>query len=216
MRGLRSRWTVVALVPAFFLAGFGIVAALTGGSDEPDSASESPQAGTAPEGAEVVTVIGGTDPGAREAGTGRTTTTGGGPSGGGEATTTGGNGGGGGAGTGGPPPAPPPGEIVVDYGRWEGIFELENPEIFPDFAQATLAAGLTYRGGVDCPVGLVRVKVWFFGEPGLVGTALWESAQSTGEGGEVTGREPLPLEAYGTISQEATSAAVRVLSVECL
>jgi hypothetical protein len=216
MRGLRSRWTVVALVPAFFLAGFGIVAALTGGSDEPDSASESPQAGTAPEGAEVVTIIGGTDPGATEAGTGRTTTTAAGPGGGGEATTTGGSQGGGGAGAGGPPPAPPPGEIVVDYGRWEGIFQLENPEIFPDFAQATLAAGLTYRGGVDCPVGLVRVKVWFFGEPGLVGTALWESAQSTGEGGEVTGREPLPFEAYGTISQEATSAAVRFLSVECL
>ena len=209
MRGLRSRWTVVALVPAFFLAGFGIVAALAGGSDEPDSASESAQAGTAPEGAEVVTVIGGT-------GTGRTTTAGAGPGGGGEATTTGGSRGGGGSGTGGPPPAPPPGEIVVDYGRWEGIFELENPEIFPDFAQATLAAGLTYRGGVDCSVGLVRVKVWFFGEPGLVGTALWESAQSTGEGGEVTGREPLPFEAYGTIEQEATSAAVRFLSVECL
>jgi len=32
MRRLRSRWTVVALVPVFFLAGFGIVSALVGGA----------------------------------------------------------------------------------------------------------------------------------------------------------------------------------------
>ena len=215
MRGLRSRWTVVALVPAFFLAGFGLVAALAGGSNEPDAASEPPQPGTAPGGAEVVTVIGETDPAGTPPGTGAATTTGSGfGASGGEATTTGGRGGGGAGG--GAPPAPPPGQIVVDYDRWEGIFELDGPELVPDFGQATLAAGLAYRGGVDCPVGLVRVKVWFFGEPGLVGTALWESAQSTGEGGEVTGREPLPFEAYGQIDQEATSAAVRFTAVECL
>ncbi|MGH3042910.1 MAG: hypothetical protein ACRDNG_14445 [Gaiellaceae bacterium] len=213
MRGLRSRWTVVALVPAFFLAGFGIVAALAGGSDEPDAVSGSPSAGSAPGGAEVVTVIGETDPAGTPAGTDVATTTGSSGAGGGGGTTGGGGDGGRG---GGRPPAPPPGEIAVDYGRWEGMFELESPEIVPDFGQATLAAGLAYMGGVDCPVGLVRVKVWFFGETGLVGTALWESAQSTGAGGEVTGREPVPFEAYGAIDQEATSAAVRFTAVECL
>jgi hypothetical protein len=210
MRGLRSRWTVVALVPAFFLAGFGIVAALAGGPNESDAASGPLPAGTEPGGTEVVTVIGETDPVGTPPGTGAATTTG---SGGGEAAGTGGRGGEAG---GGRPAAPPPGEIAVDYGRWEGIFELESPEIVPDFGQATLAAGFAYRGGLDCPVGLVRVKVWFFGEPGLVGTALWESVQSTGEGGEVTGREPLPFEAYGQIDQEATSAAVRFTAVECM
>lgn len=214
MRGLRSRWTVVALVPAFFLAGFGIVSALAGGSDEPDAGFGPRPAGTAPGGAEVVTVIGETDPAGTPPGPDAATTTGsGGASGGGEATGTGDRGGGAG---GGRPPAPPPGEIAVDYGRWEGIFDLESPEIVPDFGQATLAAGFAYRGGLDCPVGLVRVKVWFFGEPGLVGTALWESVQSTGEGGEVTGREPLPFEAYGQIDQQATSAAVRFTAVECV
>jgi hypothetical protein len=215
MRGLRSRWTVVALVPAFFLAGFGIVAALAGGPDEPDAASGPLPAGTAPGEAEAVTVIGETDSAGTPLGADPATTTeSGSASGVGEAATTGSRGGGGAGGR--PPPAPAPGEIAVDYGRWEGIFELESPEIVPDFGQATLAAGFAYRGGVDCPVGLVRVKVWFFGEPGLVGTALWESVQSTGDGGEITGREPLPFEAYGQIDQEATSAAVRFTAVECL
>ena len=49
MGWLRSRWTVVALVPAFFLAGFGIVAALAGGSDEPgpSAALDAPEAAEA-------------------------------------------------------------------------------------------------------------------------------------------------------------------------
>ena len=49
-----------------------------------------------------------------------------------------------------------------------------------------------------------------------VGTTLWESTQSTGDGAEVTGREPLVFEAIGTIDQAAESAVVRFLAVECL
>jgi hypothetical protein len=43
MSGLRSRWTVVALVPAFFLAGFGIVSELV---DSPDSEPSVPSGST--------------------------------------------------------------------------------------------------------------------------------------------------------------------------
>jgi hypothetical protein len=39
MRRLRSRWTVVALVPAFFLAGFGLVTALAGSDDAAPTAA---------------------------------------------------------------------------------------------------------------------------------------------------------------------------------
>jgi hypothetical protein len=106
--------------------------------------------------------------------------------------------------------------IEVDYGSWDGMFELESPEIIPDFAQATVSGGLRYYGGMDCVVGLVRVKVWLFGGGRHVGTTVWESTQSTGDGAEVSGREPIVFEAISTIDQEAVSAVVRFIAVECL
>jgi hypothetical protein len=214
MRVLRSRWTIVALVPAFFLAGFGIVAALGGGSDDPDpGAAELGSAGTEDQGA--VTVIGPADSQATTTDPGATTAPGDTTGGGATTTTTGNGGGGGGGGKG--PPAPPPGEIAVDYGQWDGMFALENTSILPDFGYASLLGELSYNGGVDCPVGLVRVKAWFYSERGTrVGTGEWESVQSTGDGGEVTGREPLPFELVTRTDEGPASAALRFTAVECL
>jgi hypothetical protein len=213
MDWLRSRWTVVALVPAFFLAGFGIVAGLAGGSDDP--ATGAAPGSTTGEGAgpATVTIIEGTASSETSSAPGSATSTGSEGGGGGTTTEDGGNG----DGTGGGPPAPPPGVIDVDYGRWDGIFELASPEIVPDFGIASVVGELRYRGGVDCPVGLVRVRTWFYDERGhLVGATVWESVQSTGEGAEVTGREPLPFEAYGQASETPASAAVRFTGVECV
>jgi hypothetical protein len=214
MGRLRSRWTVVALVPAFFLAGFGIVTALAGGSDDPAPSDAPGSTGSAADNAPIETVFEEavpTEPGDGNGETPGTTTTASGGSGG----TTSGNGDGGG--NGGAPPAPPPGTIAVDYGRWDGVFELSNPAIVPDFGVATVSGEFHYRGGVDCPVGLVRVRTWFYNEGGqVVGRTLWESRQSTGDGAEITGREPLPFEAYGQISEGPSSAALRFTAVECL
>ena len=70
---------------------------------------------------------------------------------------------------------------------------------------------------MDCPVGLVRVKAWLYSEGGTrVGTGVWESVQSTGDGGEVTGREPLPFELTTRIDEGPASAALRFTAVECL
>lgn len=213
MGWLRSRWTVVALVPAFFLAGFGIVSALAGGSDDPDPSAAPSSTSSQAAGEEIVTVIQETVPAEISAGAGSATTTGGGGGGGGTGggTTTddGGNGG--------APPAPPPGVIDIDYGRWDGIFEIASPEIVPDFGVASVLGELHYLGGVDCAVGLVRVRAWFYSAGGLrVGATVWESVQSTGDGGEVTGREPLPFEAYGQSAEAPASAALRFTAVECL
>lgn len=216
MGWLRSRWTVAALAPAFFLAGFGIVTALAGGSD--DSATDAAAGSRAGEGQgpATVTVIQGTDPTETSSAAGSPTSTGG----------EGGGGEGGGATTGrdgegdddgDSPPAPSAGVIDVDYGRWEGIFDLAGAEIVPDFGIASVVGELRYLGGVDCPVGLVRVRAWFYNEGSdLIGKTVWESMQSTGEGAEVTGREPLPFEAYGQASEAPASAALRFTAVECL
>ncbi|HXV34344.1 MAG TPA: hypothetical protein VD769_10070 [Gaiellaceae bacterium] len=218
MSWLRSRWTVVALVPAFFLAGFGIVSALAGGSDDSEPAAAPGSSTAEPGGPRVVTVYQETLP-ADTAGEGETegadpTTT----AGGGSTTGNGnGNGDGNGGGGGGAPPAPPPGVIEVDYGRWDGVFELANSAIVPEFGIASVVGELSYLGGVDCPVGLVRVRFWFYSERGQpVGRGVWESTQSTGDGGEVTGREPLPFEAYGPSSEAPGSAVLRFIAVECL
>lgn len=218
MSWLRSRWTVVALVPAFFLAGFGIVSALAGGSDSPEPSAVPGSSTGESDGPRVVTVYQETLPTdtAGEGGTGNadpsTTAYGGG-------STTGGNGNGNGNGGngGGAPPAPPPGAIEIDYGRWDGVFELANPTIVPEFGIASIVGELSYRGGVDCPVGLVRVRFWLYNERGqLVGRGVWNSTESTGDGAEVTGREPLPFEAYGQSSEAPSSAVLRFTAVECL
>ena len=202
MSWLRSRWTVVALVPAFFLAGFGIVSALADGSDDPDATGV--QGSTTPA-ADPATGV----PDGETAPAGPTSDAG--------SATTPGSGTAPRNGSGAAPPGPVPGAIEVDYGPWEGMFDLGNPSIVPEFGSASVVGELRYLGGVDCPVGLVRVRAWFYVKGGaLVGETVWESVQSTGEGGEVTGREPLPFEAIGQISELPASAALRFIAVECL
>lgn len=216
-RWLRSRWTVVALVPAFFLTGFALVAALGGGSEDPEPRAAAEEPGVSGQSTTVIaTTATGEAPTETSPAPSTTTTTG---AGGGTTTTTTtaqppttGGGGGGRV-----PSAPPPGEITIDYGRWEGMFEVEAMELVPDFALSTVVGELKYLGGVDCQVGLVVVKSWYFNASGeRVGTGLWESTFATGEGGEVTGREPLPFEAWGSVSEFAESAALRFTRVECL
>ena len=58
MRWLRSRWTVVALVPAFFLVGFGIVSSFAG-SDEPESSAQQPKgdSGSVPDATTTPTTV---------------------------------------------------------------------------------------------------------------------------------------------------------------
>lgn len=214
MRRLRSRWTVVALVPAFFLAGFGIVSALAGGSDDDPAPAAVQEQTTAGGKGEGVTIADTTTDGSATAtapttsavtSTGPTTT----GSTGDNNNNNGGNGGG-------RPPAPPRGTIAIDYGPWEGMFEIASPEIVPDFAMASVNGELRYFGGIDCQIHRMVVRGWFYSASGqFIGTALWESAYATGDGGEVTGREGLPFEAYGNVSELPESAALRFAKVEC-
>lgn len=213
MRRLRSRWTVVALVPAFFLAGFGIVSALAGGSDDDPAPAAVQEQTTAGGEGEGVTIAGTTTDGSATAtapATSASTSTAG-------PTTTGSNGdNNAGATGGGRPPAPPRGTIAIDYGPWEGMFEIASPEIVPDFGMASVNGELRYLGGVDCQIHRMVVRGWFYSASGqFIGTALWESAYATGPGGEVTGREGLPFEAFGNVSELPESAALRFAKVEC-
>ena len=215
MRKLRSRWTVVALVPAFFLAGFGIVSALAGGSDDDPAPAAVQEQTTAGGEGEGVTIADTTTDGSATAtapttsavtSTGPTTT---GSNGDNNNNNNGGNGGG-------RPPAPPRGTIAIDYGPWEGMFEIASPEIVPDFAMASVNGELRYFGGIDCQIHRMVVRGWFYSASGqFIGTALWESAYATGDGGEVTGRAGLPFEAYGNVSELPESAALRLAKVEC-
>jgi hypothetical protein len=211
---LRSRWTVVALVPAFFLAGFGIVAALAGGSDDPSPAAPAEQTDGAAGTGGTTTGSTGSVPTttAPAQGTISTTTATTAPA----TTSSNGGGNGNGNGAGNRPPAPPRGTIQIDYGQWNGVFEIADPEIVPDFGMAYVTGELRYFGGVDCQIHRMVVRGWFYNAKGqFVGPALWESAYATGEGGEVTGREGLPFEAYGTVSELPESAALRFVKVEC-
>ncbi len=216
MRRLRSRWTVVALVPACFLASFGLVTALAGGDEEAvpaaaDARTESAGASTAPALTDVsstTTVEGapGTDTATTDAEGQTTDTTGG------DGTTVGADG------TGKRAPAPPPGEIAVDYGRWEGMFEISGTEIVPDFGLATVTGEFRYLGGATCSqVGVVELRGRFYSPSGRpIGNGLWESIWVTGNGAEVPRREPLYLEFYGSVTEEAASARIRFTRVDCL
>lgn len=215
MRRLRSRWTVVALVPAFFLAGFGLVTALAGSDDAAPAA-----AGAEPNG------TGGSDaPTATGASTAADTAATTGQNGGAEAATTSTTGGEGSAtttpdadGNGNRAPAPPPGTIDVDYGRWEGLFELSDMEIVPEFGLATVTGEFRYLGGGECSqLGAVVLRGQFYSPSGQpIGKGLWESIWVTGDGAEVPQREPLYLEFYGAVPEAAESARIRFTRVDCL
>jgi hypothetical protein len=217
MRRLRSRWTVVALVPACFLASFGLVTALAGGDEEAvpaaaDARTESSEASTAPAITEVspTTTPEGV-PGADTATTGaegQTTDA----TGGDGTTTVGADGNGNGA------PAPRPGTIAVDYGRWKGMFEISGTEIVPDFGLATVTGEFRYLGGATCSqVGVVELRGRFYSPSGRpIGSGSWESIWVTGNGAEVPQREPLYLEFYGSVTEEAGSARIRFTRVDCL
>jgi hypothetical protein len=209
MRRLRSRWTVVALVPACFLASFGLVTALAGGSDDPAPKAAGVEAdGSGGSAASVSTVAGPTTtadsgPGIDTASTSTTD---------GESDTTTSAGGRETA------PAPPAGTIEVDYGRWEGVFEISETEIVPEFAIATVTGQLRYLGGGECSqVGAVELRGHFYSPGGQpIGKGAWESIWVTGEGAEVPQREPLFLEFYGEVSEAPESARIRFTRVDCL
>jgi hypothetical protein len=219
MRRLRSRWTVVALVPACFLASFGLVTALAGGDDEAvpaaaDARTESSGGSTVP----AVTEVNPTTTAEGAPGTDTATT---GAEGqttditGADGTTTvdaDGNRNRNGA------PAPPPGTIAVDYGRWEGMFEISGTEIVPDFGLATVTGEFRYLGGATCSqVGVVELRGRFYSPSGRpIGNGLWESIWVTGNGAEVPQREPLYLEFYGSVTEQAASARIRFTRVDCL
>jgi hypothetical protein len=96
------------------------------------------------------------------------------------------------------------------------MFEIAEPSITPDFGMASVTGELRYFGGVECQVHRIVVRGWFYSGNGqFVGPALWESEYATGPGGEVTGREGLPFEAYGNVSELPESAALRFVKVEC-
>ena len=220
MRRLRSRWTVVALVPAFFLAGFGLVTALAGSDDTVPAAAGAEPDGTGASDAPSTTVPGAstaadpvTDPATTAGPSGAeaaTTSTTGGQRGG--ITTPEGDGNGNGA------PAPPAGTIEVDYGRWEGMFELSDLEIVPEFGLATVTGEFRYLGGGECSqLGAVVLKGQFYSPSGQpIGKGLWESIWVTGDGAEVPQREPLYLEFYGAVTEAAESARIRFTRVDCL
>ena len=212
MRRLRSRWTVVALVPAFFLAGFGLVTALAGSDDAAPAAAGAGADGTGGNEAPAASAAGGSTATAVPTATGQTgaaaaattTTT--------STTTSDGDGSGRGA------PAPPPGTIEVDYGRWEGLFELSDMEIVPEFGIATVTGEFRYLGGGECSqLGVVELRGQFYSPSGQpIGKGLWESIWVTGDGAEVPQREPLYLEFYGAVSEAAESARIRFARVNCL
>jgi hypothetical protein len=213
MRRLRSRWTVVALVPACFLASFGLVTALAGGSaDVAPRAADGEADGSGGSEAPVATVIGpptaDSPPDTDAASTdGTTGTTDGQRSG---TTTAGGNRY--------AAPAPPAGTIAVDYGRWEGLFEISEMEIVPDFGIATVTGQFRYLGGGECSqLGAVELRGQFYSPSGQpIGKGAWESIWVTGEGAEVPQREPLFLEFYGAVSEAAESARIRFTRADCL
>jgi hypothetical protein len=219
MRRLRSRWTVVALVPAFFLAGFGLVTALAGSDDaaptaagaEPDGTGANDAPASAP-GASTVTAVP-TTTGPTDGAAAATTSPASATDGQGDRTTTPD-----GDGNGKAAPAPPPGTIEVDYGRWEDLFELSEMEIVPEFGVATVTGEFRYLGGGECSqLGAVELRGQFFSPSGQpIGEGVWESVWVTGDGAEVPQREPLYLEFYGAVSEAAESARIRFARVTCL
>lgn len=212
MRRLRSPWAILALVPVFFLAGFGVVSALARGSEarEPTAA----QAPTTPPGSTSTSAPQTTDGSTAVADetttegatTSEQTTTGRAPAttGGDEALDDDGG-----------SSAPPPGTVAIDYGRWRGVFRIAGAKMVRSFGASTVTGEFRYHGGAGCPVKRVRVDGRFYDLEGLpVGRALWETSWATGAARIEPGARLL-LEAYGMVMGRAVSARMSIAAVVC-
>lgn len=207
MQRLRSRWTVVALVPAFFLTGFAVVSTLADDSDDAAPARAEPSSGEETAAAASSPAVTTDAPAEGDATTGVATTP--------DAADD--EGGSGEAGEGNWPASRPAGTIQVDYGRWNGLFALESPEIVLEIGLATVTGQLRYLGGADCQLGRVEIRGRFYDGAGdQIGAGAWDSTWVTGEGGEFPHREPLYLEFYGEVGEAAEAAYLRIVNVECL
>ena len=207
MQRLRSRWSVVALVPAFFLTGFAVVSTLADDSDDAAPALAEPSSGEETAAAASSPAVTTDAPAEGDATTGVATTP--------DAADD--EGGSGEAGEGNWPASRPAGTIQVDYGRWNGLFALESPEIVLEIGLATVKGQLRYLGGADCQLGRVEIRGRFYDGAGdQIGAGAWDSTWVTGEGGEFPHREPLYLEFYGEVGEAAEAAYLRIVNVECL
>ena len=207
MQRLRSRWSVVALVPAFFLTGFAVVSTLADDSDDAAPALAEPSSGEETAAAASSPAVTTDAPAEGDATTGVATTP--------DAADD--EGGSGEAGEGNWPASRPAGTIQVDYGRWNGLFTLESPEIVLEIGLATVTGQLRYLGGADCQLGRVEIRGRFYDGAGdQIGAGAWDSTWVTGEGGEFPHREPLYLEFYGEVGEAAEAAYLRIVNVECL
>ena len=207
MQRLRSRWTVVALVPAFFLTGFAVVSTLADDSDDAAPALAEPTSGEETAAAASSPAVTTDAPAEGDATTGVATTP--------DAADD--EGGSGEAGEGNWPASRPAGTIQVDYGRWNGLFALASPEIVLEIGLATVTGQLRYLGGADCQLGRVEIRGRFYhGAGDQIGAGAWDSTWVTGEGGEFPHREPLYLEFYGEVGEAAEAAYLRIVNVECL
>jgi hypothetical protein len=196
-------WIALALVPVFFVAGFGLVSALA--DDGEPEAQVAPAASTAVAAASSTTAGTGStapSPTVETAGTTTAET-------GAESTTTAP------AQTGQEGPRANSEAIEIDYGRWAGVFEVTGATLVPSLQTSTVGGQFTYLGGANCPVRNVVVEGRFYDEEQVpVGLANWESAWVTGEGGLERGR-PVPFGAHGSVLHLATSAELRIVRVVC-
>lgn len=223
MRRLRSPWTIVALVPVFFLAGFTVVSAMvdrggdggaepaaqpvaTGADERPaaivtgsDAAGDDPAVPAEPEPASD-------DPAEVEEEDGAAPRQGPPPvyvpppapddSGA-------------------PPPGPPKGVIDIDYGDWGDRFQMRNTKLVESFGSATVTGQFRYLGGGKCRAANVEVRGLFYDEErDPVGQGFWETDWAVGVSG-LPVDEWLEMEVYGMVRHRATSATVRVFKVTC-
>lgn len=211
MRRLRSPWAILALVPVFFLAGFGVVSALARGSEarEPTAAQApaTPPGSTsssAPQTTDGSTAV--ADETTEGATTSEQTTTGRAPATTGDDQDLDDDGG---------SSAPAPGTVAIDYGRWRGVFRIAGAKMVRSFGASAVTGEFRYHGGAGCLVKRVRVDGRFYDLEGLpVGRALWETSWAAGAARIEPGAR-LPLEAYGMVLGRAASARISIAAVVC-
>jgi hypothetical protein len=64
--------------------------------------------------------------------------------------------------------------IKINYGEWDGLFDIRKSKLTTVYGSPGVVAQFVYLGGGDCKLGYVEVDGTFFDKKGnIIGTGIW-------------------------------------------
>jgi hypothetical protein len=100
------------------------------------------------------------------------------------------------------------GKVAINWGGWDGLFEMTDAAVKASGGRAAVVGHLEYLGGGACDVGYIELTAAFLDGKREVGSGTW-SAPALAE------REPVRVKASGDVSRAPDGARLVMSDARC-